>query len=86
MDRRAFLGTVAGGLLAAPLAAGAQQARKMWRVGVFHVGDHSPPGLQTLRDGLRARGYEEGRNIQLDFRNLAEEEEARLLTCLSSRR
>jgi len=28
MDRRAFIGTVAGGLLAAPLVAEAQQARK----------------------------------------------------------
>jgi hypothetical protein len=27
MDRRAFIGAVAGGLLAAPLAAGAQPAR-----------------------------------------------------------
>ena len=77
MDRRTFLSALSGSLLAAPLAIEAQQARKMWRVGVFHVGDHSPPGLQTLRDGLRARGYEEGRNIQLDFRNLAEEEAAR---------
>jgi putative ABC transport system substrate-binding protein len=76
MDRRAFIYAVAGGVLA-PLAAEAQPAGKMSRVGVFHVGDHSPPGLQTLRDGLRARGYEEGRNIQLDFRNLAEEEAAR---------
>jgi putative ABC transport system substrate-binding protein len=77
MDRRAFiLGSVA--VLAAPLAAEAQRAgRRVYRVGVFHVGDHSPPGLQTLRDGLRARGYEEGRNIQLEFRNLADEEAAR---------
>ncbi len=30
MDRRAFLGTVAGGLLAAPLAAEAQGAGKGW--------------------------------------------------------
>jgi ABC-type sugar transport system substrate-binding protein len=34
MDRRIFLTTVAG-LLAAPLAASAQQAGKMYRVGVI---------------------------------------------------
>jgi putative ABC transport system substrate-binding protein len=74
MDRRAFISSVTLGLLAAPLAAEGQPAGKVWRVGVFHVGDHIPPGLQTLRDGLRATGYEEGR---LDFRNLADEEAAR---------
>jgi putative tryptophan/tyrosine transport system substrate-binding protein len=34
MDRRAFIGTLAGGLLAAPLAAQAQQAGKVYRVGL----------------------------------------------------
>ncbi len=74
MDRRAFLGTLAGGLLAAPRAAEAQQAAKVWRIGLMHVGlDHVPPSLPTLREGLRVLGYEEGRNIRLDFRNLADE-------------
>jgi putative ABC transport system substrate-binding protein len=64
-------------LLAAPLAGRAQPAGvRVYRIGVFHVGDHIPPGLQTLRDGLKALGYEEGKNIQLDFRNLADEEAA----------
>jgi len=47
MDRRVFLGTLAGGLLAAPLAAEAQSARVVrmayWRLlppGPF-VGEHS---------------------------------------------
>jgi hypothetical protein len=30
MERRAFIGTLAGGLLAAPLAAEAQHARKLF--------------------------------------------------------
>jgi len=33
MNRRAFLGTLAGGLLATPLAAQAQEARKVARIG-----------------------------------------------------
>ena len=35
MDRRAFLGTVAGGLLASPFAVEAQRAEKMYRVGLL---------------------------------------------------
>jgi putative ABC transport system substrate-binding protein len=74
-SRRAF---VAGGsaLILTPLAAQVQQAGKVYRIGAFHVGDHVPPGLRTLTAGLAARGYEEGRNVQLDFRNLATEEAA----------
>ena len=50
----------------------------MWRVGLFHVGiDHVPPSLDGLRDGLRALGYVEGKNIRLDWRNLADEDAAR---------
>ncbi len=33
MDRRVFLGMIAGGLLAAPLAGEAQPAAKVYRVG-----------------------------------------------------
>jgi hypothetical protein len=35
MDRRVFLTNCDGGLLAALLAAGAQQAGKLWRVGML---------------------------------------------------
>jgi putative ABC transport system substrate-binding protein len=79
ITRRAFIVTVTGGLLAMPLAAAAQPAGKVWRIGLFHVGlDHIPPSLDGLRDGLTARGYYEGRNVRLDFRNLADEEAARV--------
>ncbi len=52
------------------------QRGKVYRIGVFHVGDHIPPGLEPLRAGLRALGWEDGRNLQLDYRNLADEETA----------
>jgi len=51
---------------------------KVWQIGLFHVGlDHIPPSLPTLREGLKALGYEEGKNIRLDWRNLPDEEAAR---------
>ncbi len=50
----------------------------MWRVGLFHVGvDHVPPSLDSLREGLKALGYEDGKNIRLDWRNLVDEDAAR---------
>jgi putative ABC transport system substrate-binding protein len=67
-----------GGLLAAPLTVEAQQAGKIYRIGLFHVGlDHVPPSLDGLREGLKALGYEEGKDLQLDFRNVADEKAAR---------
>ena len=66
-------------LLAAPLSAEAQQAPKVWRIGLFHVGlDHVPPSLDPLRRELKALGYEEGKNLRFDWRNLPDEEAARL--------
>ena len=79
MPRRIFMMVVAGSLLVAPRAARAQPVAKVWRIGLFHVGlDHVPPSLDGLRDGLKALGYEEGRNLQLDFRNVADEAPARV--------
>ena len=38
MDRQTFIGTLADGLLAAPLAAGAQPAGKVQRIGLLNEG------------------------------------------------
>jgi putative ABC transport system substrate-binding protein len=50
-----------------------RQRGKVYSIGVFHVGDHVPPGLEPLRAGLKALGWEEGRNLRLDFRNLTDQ-------------
>lgn len=58
----------------APLGAGARSPTKVWRIGLFHVGlDHVPPSLHTLREGLKTLGYEEGKNLIFDWRNLPDE-------------
>src|SRR5260370_25715241 len=70
IERRTFLGVIAGGLFAAPLAAEAQQARQIPRVGVLmnlYPPDADPP--QALRQGLREVGYVEGQNLVIDWRD-----------------
>jgi hypothetical protein len=59
MDRRRFLLTSLAGALAAPLAAEAQRAEEVYRVGVLwltyrHV---SAPSFTAFRDGLSALGH-----------------------------
>lgn len=87
MDRRTFLATLTGSLLAPPLASEAQDVGKVYRIGLLHVGlDHAPPSLDGLRAGLKQLGYDsgtvpvsvvssvmEGKNIRLDWRNLPDE-------------
>ncbi len=65
MNRRTFLGTLAGGLLAAPLAAGTQQAGKVYTVGILSTGflDPAQDWWQPFLEGMRERGYIEGRNF-----------------------
>ena len=52
MDRREFIGSLAGGLLAAPLAAEAQQAAKVARIGYLAGNLAASP---HLRRGLPSR-------------------------------
>jgi putative ABC transport system substrate-binding protein len=68
MERRAFLGVMAGSLLAAPLAAGAQQATKIPRVGILLFGTpDTDPSLPSFRAGLRDLGHVEGKTIVLEY-------------------
>jgi putative tryptophan/tyrosine transport system substrate-binding protein len=69
VDRRAFIGTVAGGLLAAPLAAGAQQpAKKVPRIGVLTSNPMTDELQESFRQGLRDHGYVEGQSILVEWR------------------
>src|SRR5262245_23841111 len=70
MDRRRFLLTSLGGVLASPLAAEAQQAAKVWRVGVLSPGAPFVPAdvFEAFRLGLGDGGYVEGRNLRIDWR------------------
>jgi len=70
ITRRAFIGTLAGGLLAAPLAAEAQQAAKAPRIGFLSLNLAPNPHLhEAFRQGLRDLGYVEGRNVVIERRD-----------------
>jgi len=68
--RRAFLRTLAGSLLAAPVAAEAQQPAKVARIGFLgpETVSGSKSRVDALRAGLRDLGYVEGKNIVIEFR------------------
>ena len=68
MDRRRFLLTSLAGVLAAPLAAEAQQAGKVYRVGILADKASDSKEWQTFRAGLRERGWNEGVNIRIEYR------------------
>ena len=67
VQRRYFL-IAAGALLAAPLAADAQQAAKVPHIGVLALAD-IPYANEALRQGLREQGYIEGENIEIEYRS-----------------
>jgi len=72
MNRRTFLGALTGGFLAAPLAAEAQQAGKVWRIGVLAGSPPTTPEAarpwEALMLRLRELGYVEGQNLVVERR------------------
>jgi len=72
MNRRAFIiGTLAGGLFAAPLGVEAQPGAKVWRIGVLETTSAagSATNLAAFRQALSELGYAEGRNIVFEYRS-----------------
>jgi putative ABC transport system substrate-binding protein len=70
MERRTFLAMVSGSLLAAPLAAEAQQAAKIARIGYLSTNLAATPDRpEAFRQGLRVLGYVEGRNLVIEYRD-----------------
>jgi putative ABC transport system substrate-binding protein len=69
MNRRVFV-TGLGALLVAPSAAEAQQAGKVYRIGILSTGSVSSNLhlFQVFQQQLRELGYIEGQNIAFEFR------------------
>jgi len=71
MNRRSFIGGIAGAIAAAPLAAGADPPPRIYRLGILDSvpAAHNGPNLDALRKGLRDLGYVEGRNLIIEYRS-----------------
>ena len=70
LDRRTFLSALSGSLLAAPLAAEAQPAGKVYRIGVLSGSSAvaSKSNVEQFRLGLRELGYVESQNLIIEYR------------------
>jgi len=75
ISRRAFVAGLTGSLLAAPLVAEAQPARKVYRIGFLSLNsDLQEPYKRwdtAFREGLRKLGYVEGDNVTIEQRYAA---------------
>ena len=56
------------GILAAPLAAYAQQAGRVPRIGYLRAETPPAADIEAFRQGLREHGYVEGKNIVVEYR------------------
>jgi ABC-type uncharacterized transport system substrate-binding protein len=80
IDRREFLGALAGGLLVAK-AAEAEQTGKVYRIGMLErtPAATNAANLDGFRQGLRELGYVEGKNLVIEYRS-ADGHDERFLT------
>src|SRR5690348_6595416 len=71
MNRRAFLGTLTGGLLTAPLPARAKPADAMPIIGYLEAASPSlvQPMREAFRQGLREHGWVENRDVRIEYRS-----------------
>ena len=70
MERRAFIAGITIGLLAAPVAGGAQPGAKLWRIGYLDQGSEANNRryVDGLRQGLGDLGWVEGRTMVIESR------------------
>lgn len=71
MDRRSFLASLAGVLLAKPLSVEAQPPGKIYRIGMLERTSLAinAANVDALRQGLRDLGYVEGRSLIIEYRS-----------------
>jgi putative ABC transport system substrate-binding protein len=68
MKRREFISLLGGAAAAWPLAARAQQPTKLYRIFWVSTESQPDPFVDGFREGLRERGYVEGKDVVLELR------------------
>jgi putative tryptophan/tyrosine transport system substrate-binding protein len=70
MRRREFITLLGAAVAAWPLAARAQQAVSISRIGILWPGASlpAPPRMESFRQGLRELGYVDGQNVVIELR------------------
>jgi len=71
VKRRTVLGLLGGAVVAWPLAARAQQAKPVSRIGMLSLASAMTPIEDAFRQGMRDFGYVEGQNLVLEYRGAA---------------
>jgi putative tryptophan/tyrosine transport system substrate-binding protein len=85
MRRRDFIGVIAGSVVARPIAARAQRAERMRRIGMLIVTTEDDPQswswVAAFVQGLEKLGWTVGRNLRIDYRwGIFDDERARSAT------
>jgi putative ABC transport system substrate-binding protein len=71
MKRREFIAVLSGAAVAWPLGASAQQATKIARIGYLSGNlAANPHTREAFLQGLRDLGYVEGRNLEIEYRDV----------------
>ena len=68
LKRRDFITLLGGAATAWPITARAQQAGKIWRLGLLQPGAPPEPLVDAIRARLRELGYVEGRDLTVEAR------------------
>jgi putative ABC transport system substrate-binding protein len=71
VNRREIMTLVGGAAIAWPLTVSAQQAGRIYRIGILETtaADLNAANVEALRQGMRALGYIEGHNIVIEYRS-----------------
>src|SRR5215831_18013028 len=71
MKRREFITLLGGAAVAWPFVAGAQQAGRVYRIGILATMPLASAAgvVESFRNSLRERGYVEGQNLIIEFRS-----------------
>ena len=69
MDRRTFIGTVAGGLLAGPFRAEAQRPDRIRRIGILLYARQDLSVISPCLEELKALGYVDGKTVAIEYRD-----------------